>query len=88
MHGPFGPNNIFLVPFGLNLESTHCGKWGQRVRDFLRNARTLWPKQHFPRNLWLEFGKRPLRQFGWNSGENPKGTVAESGQKMYSVIIF
>ena len=68
MHVPFGLNNIFLVPFGLNLANAHCGSWGQRVREFLQNARTLWPEQHFPRTLWPEFGERPVSQLG------PKGT--------------
>ena len=67
MHVPFGPNNIFLVPFGLNLANVHCGSWGQRVRDFLQNARNLCPELNFPRTLWLEFDKGPLWQLG------PKG---------------
>ena len=65
----FSPWTLWLEPkspvsFGLNSANAHCGSWGKRVRDFLRNARTLWPEQHFSCTLWLEFGKRPLQQWG------------------------
>ena len=64
MHVPFGTSNVFLVPFDLHWANVHCDSWGQRVRDLLQNARTLWHKQRFARTLLLELGKSPLCQLG------------------------